>query len=227
MRFSFIRTFFASAPTQLAWCALICAYPVDSGPALQHEPLAPPLARPVVAEGTQDNDLVWRTARACPINSLYIFLRLHDVDASYSQIAQELPLTKEGSSLINLRDYAARCGIAARVIRSSPELLSVQNLPVIAHLEESTSTSGHYIIVTGATSNVVEYIDGTTATIDTMPMSSFAKFWTGYLLISNRPTSQLDRFRPLLLMLSGVFVAAIIGLLWKRKRLDLRSSVAR
>lgn len=133
--------------------------------------------------------LIWRTVNRCPINSLYIVLRMHGRPVDYRQLEQDIPISERGSSLVHLRDSANRYGLNALIVRETPNELPHYDLPVIAHWEEEKESTGHYVVVTAATDTWVEYIDGGTAMINVMPMNEFSKRWTGYAVVFQRRTS--------------------------------------
>jgi ABC-type bacteriocin/lantibiotic exporter with double-glycine peptidase domain len=162
---------------------------------------------------------VWRTARACAPNSLFVFLRLCGQSVSYSDVTESLPIDQSGASLADLRAHAARFRVTAIVVRASPTTLSEQSFPAIAHWEETNTSGGHFVVVTAVANDAVEYIDGTTAQISQVPMGQFAKLWTGYLLVPDH--SPVHRAHTILLVIVCVMLpVALYSLLRKHKGVD-------
>jgi hypothetical protein len=130
--------------------------------------------------------LVWRTIYKCPINSMYILLRLYERPVRYEELEARLPVGQGGSNLTALRDCAAAYGLRTRVVKATPETLARSPLPAIAHCDEERTT-GHYVVVLGITGqDNVHIIDGTTAVVSTQSLSDFRKIWSGYLLVADK-----------------------------------------
>lgn len=146
-----------------------------------HEPATSPKTQAIGATGH------WRIPANCGINSLYLLLRLHGIDLSYEDLTRRLRPTQDGTSLTQLRDAASSFGFGVRVVHLTPESLQSCPLPLIAHVEMEgvANTSGHYVVVTDATLQNVELIDGTTAIMQVIPRSDFIRRWTGYALIAS------------------------------------------
>ena len=88
-----------------------------------------------------------------------------------------------GTNLLELRQGAAEFGLNTRVIKATPETLASCPLPAIGHWEEQVGVSGHYVVIVSTKEDWVEYIDGTTAIRDYLPMNEFKTRWTGHLLV--------------------------------------------
>jgi hypothetical protein len=130
---------------------------------------------------------IWRTLNKCSINSLYMFLRLWHQSVAYEDLEARLPVGEHGTSLTEMRDCAAACGLRTKVIKATPETLGRYPLPAIAHCDEE-KTTGHYVILVAMNEDTVHVIDGTTAVVGYPSLSEFRKTWSGYLLVNdNRP----------------------------------------
>ena len=68
------------------------------------------LPREDIESGRSASDL-WRTARACGTNCLYLLLQSRGLDVSYADVAAAVDVGETGSSLPQLRDAAARFGL--------------------------------------------------------------------------------------------------------------------
>lgn len=154
----------------------------------------------------------WRTPLFCGVNSMYVFLRLQGVQVSHQEMEADLPVSARGSTLRDMREVARRHGVAARVVRATPEQLWRCELPAIAHMEKDSTAGydnqsrGHFVVVVGADRRVVRYIDGSSGIIQTKPAAEFLRQWSGLLLIRE---SALSRS----VYLAGAVAAVVASLL--------------
>lgn len=131
----------------------------------------------------------WRTAGFCGPNSLYIFLRMWDINIAYDSWVNTLQINPDGTSLLELQQWARNAGLRTSVVRCHPDRLKKVRLPAIAHLESDSEgtfdggLAGHYIVLLSYGTDKIQYIDGTTARIGTMNVGEFQRLWTGYALI--------------------------------------------
>jgi Peptidase C39 family len=166
------------------------------------------------------NDTIWRSLERCPVNTLFVVLRLHGKDVSYAEIRDQLPVGQGGSSLADMRDFAVRHGLPARVLKPTPARLAQMRMPVIAHVEEER-TAGHYVVLlqigtTADSQQMVEYIDGTTGLIGHMDWTTFKKQWTGFVLTFDTEPGRTDW-----LLLAAVHLGVLlVALILIRIRLD-------
>jgi ABC-type bacteriocin/lantibiotic exporter with double-glycine peptidase domain len=157
----------------------------------------------------------WRTANSCSPNSAYLLLRLHGIDVQHSALANQFPQRPQGNSLTELRDVITESGLPTKVVKLTPAHLRMAPLPLIAHFEEELGVTGHYVVVTAATDQVVEFIDGTTAMVTQQQTSEFRKNWTGYALIVDQ-----RRYPATIYVFVALAAAmlALFSLLWLQKR---------
>jgi Peptidase C39 family len=166
---------------------------------------------------TAPSDSAWRIQQRCPVNTLYVVLRLYCKDVSYQEILEQLPIDREGSSLADMRDFAARRGLPGRVLKLPPEKLSQVRFPVIAHLEGDhfegeAATYGHFIVLLQVGQNEegfskVEYIDGTTGMTAFMSAVEFRQRWTGFVLAFDPQSAGTGLLLPAAMSLGGLLVA--------------------
>jgi Peptidase C39 family len=128
---------------------------------------------------------IWRTGQCCGINSLYLALRLQapDNEISYEAIEKRLPQDRPGNSMTEMCQCAESFGVKAKVLKLTPETLTQDRLPAIAHFEEEKGKLGHFVVVTAVGEDGVEYIDGTSAILQVVPMSYFRQEWDGYTIV--------------------------------------------
>lgn len=169
---------------------------------------------------------VWRVANKCAVNALYIMLRLHGREIHYEDLEARLPVGPKGCSLQELRNGATHFGLKTRIVKLTPEDLRQCRLPIIAHFEEEKEITGHYVVLAVVSPSGVEFIDGTSGIISTLPTHQFALNWSGYALVAEeRPLWHL--LFPLAFLLGvGAICLAIYGRLRERRNL-MHETIAR
>jgi ABC-type bacteriocin/lantibiotic exporter with double-glycine peptidase domain len=146
----------------------------------------------------------------CGVNSMYALLRLLGAQVSYQEMEAELPVGPAGSTLKDMREVACRHGVAARVVRATPEQLWRCELPVIAHLEKNSTddfdnqSRGHFVVLVQADSQFVRYIDGTSGFVKTTSADEFVRQWSGLLLVP-APSAWSSVY------LAGAAAAVVVG----------------
>lgn len=184
------------------------------------------------SEGLHDD--VWRTAPRCGVNSTYVFAKLEGVDLSYQSVREGVPLDSNGSSMNDMRLFLQSVGLDVDVVRGTPNFISTDlHLPAIAHVEQDhtelfpETERGHFVVMLSVEDGVVNYVDGTTAVIQTMDLDRFLRTWTGYLIVR----SDRRGLSPLVFLLIsfgiGVLCRLGVGSLYSRvkRRLACRSTV--
>ncbi len=149
---------------------------------------------------------IWQTAPYCGANSLYALMRLCDVSVDYSQLKKEIPTTFKGASLLELKQAAARYGLAMDVLKIGPSELRGVGFPLIALLGSGTNESvdGHYVVVCRDSADHVMAVDGTTGNLDRLSKSQFNRAFSGYVLAkTDRPRSSAPAYSRTDLLLGG------------------------
>lgn len=161
----------------------------------------------------QSDPEIWRATNRCSINSLYLILRLYDIDVTYEEVESRLPIDEAGSSLAEMRECATSFGLNATILKASPESLVQCPFPCIAHEEMDRTITGHYVVVVEAQPQMVEVIDGSSVITKRLRMPEFKKDWTGYVLVfEKRP------WWTVLYPVAMVLGIASIGLtMWSRR----------
>lgn len=121
----------------------------------------------------------------CGPNSAFLFLRLHGVSLTPDEAHEDLPMGKDGATMLDLKAYCQSHGIDARVVRVAPNDLAYMRMPVIAHMEDTGADGiGHYVLVTGVTGGgFIDGMDGTTLSRVRFPPDEFRRSYTGHLLV--------------------------------------------
>jgi hypothetical protein len=147
----------------------------------------------------------------CGPNVLYMLLNLQGRRVSFQQVVRELGSDNKITSMLELREAAARLGLPSRIRRCSLEDLDRCSLPCIAHTRsdyiQRDNQSGHYIVVLKVDMNIVEFIDGTCGNVVRTRRTKISDIWTGYVLeprLANEAWVQL-------ITLNGGGLLAVLG----------------
>jgi hypothetical protein len=135
--------------------------------------------------GAGTKGAVWRSARNCGLNCLYILLGAHNIETDYNCLSEEVLVEDKGSSLTDLRLAAKRHGLAATLGKTGPEGLTGLPKPVVAHWDlanQPGDNPGHFVLVLKTTAESVEFMDGTSGTIGALEWREFQRRWSGYVL---------------------------------------------
>jgi ABC-type bacteriocin/lantibiotic exporter with double-glycine peptidase domain len=139
----------------------------------------------------------------CGANSLYLFLRLHGCNLSYSELAAALGEDERGVSLHQLRSVASAFDLQCTVRKGNLINLGGCSLPLIAHMANPTPGElGHYVVVVHLSDAAVTMLDGTSGLEEQIPLDEFARSWTGYVLeggAGSRWALELEHLASLLL----------------------------
>jgi Peptidase C39 family len=156
----------------------------------------------------------------CGPNSLYLFLRLMDVELDYEAVASHLIVGADGCSLADLRQAAFALGVPCSVVRTDSDNLPACTLPWIAHLKPLTvdSPTGHYVVVVGIDGDACDMLDGTTGLARRWKVADFAKAWSGYALVRAESPITNERSWVVVLCISIVVWTYVYGVCATRAR---------
>jgi len=165
------------------------------------------------AEGEPPPGAGWRLdQQLCGVNSTYVMLKLNGRPVTYDELKASLPVGADGTSLRAMRDALTAWGQPARVVRGNVGQLPSIRFPVIAHLERdepaefAVSRRGHYVVLLGLDAiDGVRFIDGTSGRMQTQPVATFFRQWSGYLIEPDEPRWQIGPM--LMTALCGVIAA--------------------
>lgn len=153
------------------------------------------------------------TDRRCGCNSLYVYLRLQGASVEYGTVLREVPVSAQGTNLVELRDAASRLGTETAVLSVTRNELRDLRCPVIAHLNSSAQQEqnlGHYVVLTPRGDGGITVIDGTTGnTVEYDPEAMEQAGWSGYVLAPPPRTSPL-----VLGAAGGVLLGACLSVAW-------------
>jgi len=186
-----------------------------------------------------DPDGVWRTEKQCGVNAAYMLLKLRGCEADYRVLEEGLREeagssdADSGATLEGLRRVVRRQGLSADVVHARIVDLPRIEFPVIAHLEPDNVEEfdfrrrGHYVVILKMYENegteVVQFIDGASGSVERMRMCVFFRQWSGYLLAPRAGRPAWQHFCLTLLCL-GVALGSWWCCLGPRKGRNLSSS---
>jgi ABC-type bacteriocin/lantibiotic exporter with double-glycine peptidase domain len=152
----------------------------------------------------------WRDAEHGGLNALYVLLRLRGFREPYERCLVVAPNNKPPNSLSDLIATAKRLGYRLQSRRLSPDELEAVSLPVIVHLDGDDPSTGGFLLLLAVHKRDCLYMDGPSATINTMEREGFFRRWSGIVVYPEaEPTWPLELF-------AGIAVAAVAQLYFGR-----------
>jgi hypothetical protein len=147
----------------------------------------------------------------CGPNVLYMLLKLQGRPVTYQQVVQALGSDDKMTSLLELREAAARLGLPNRIRRCTLEELGRGILPCIAHTRSEymrrSPQGGHYLLVLKVDGEMIQVVDGTTGYVFRTTGPKLAEIWTGYVL---EPRAVQQAWTEVI-TLNGVGLLAVLG----------------
>jgi hypothetical protein len=124
----------------------------------------------------------WRSPRCDAINCLYLVARQSGVDCTYQDVQNALR-GDEKKSLLDIREAAHALGLNASIYHCSSATLASLNVPVIAHMEGTSRSDGHFGVILPSLGNSdPAVIDGYSAQLATIPADKLLRTCDGYIL---------------------------------------------
>lgn len=162
---------------------------------------------------------------ACGPNTLFMLLQLQGRPVTYQQVVRELGSDDKMTSMLELREAAARLGLSTRIRRCPLQNLDSCTVPSIAHTQgdyrqRPDIPSGHYWLVLKVDEVFIHYIDGTYGEVMRVPRSKLSKSWNGYVL---EPRPEGWTWSRTMMALNGLGLLAVLGVVLQA--LHRRSSV--
>jgi hypothetical protein len=170
---------------------------------------------PGEGRATEDPQAGLQSTYLCGVNSAYLMLKLHGIDADYRQIGAQMPIKEHGSSLADLRRVIVASGLDVGGYQcSSLRDLAAFQKPFIVHTRQRNNPGGHYIVVLDEGERGFRYLDGTFPLYGGWASPEHLEaMWTGYVVAKTVDTSHW------LIGASGVILAmCILTALWIPKQ---------
>lgn len=127
---------------------------------------------------TSRNIVLQSANNDCGAASLKMILEAHGIERSVSDLASDLKLTLQGTSLLNLRLTAARLGVPAKSWSLRPEDLTRAPLPAIAFINKN-----HFVVIRRFIAPEVLEVDDPALGKLLWPARAFQRFWSGKTLV--------------------------------------------
>jgi ABC-type bacteriocin/lantibiotic exporter with double-glycine peptidase domain len=114
----------------------------------------------------------------CGAASLKMILTAHGIECNISELASDLHLMPQGTSMLNLRLASVKHGVIARSWSIRPDDLRRLPLPAIAFIY-----GNHFVVIRRLIApNILEVDDPALGKLQ-WPTRSFQRYWTGATLI--------------------------------------------
>ncbi len=111
----------------------------------------------------------------CGLAVLSLMLAWAGVEISESKLALEVKLTKQGISLFDWQELAAKYGLQGTWFRVAPQSLGDMPLPLVAQIKDP---NGHFVLVQSVYNGFVLLSDPNAGLV-LYSVSEFLRVWTG------------------------------------------------
>ena len=188
------------------WIVLVLIALPFSGGAVFHRPVNTELSSPLTSSDPTP-ELAERRA-ACGFNSLYLLMHLKNCPVDFSELERKLPIQKKGNSILSLKKIAKQMGMATTIVRVEASELHQLKMPIAILVDsqqidelskedagqdvQDFTNVGHYFVVTDASPQQLELIDGTTGRQISLEMTKVHPNWIQAALVpTDHPSDQL------------------------------------
>lgn len=113
----------------------------------------------------------------CGPTCLTMISRYYGLNASVNRMRERCNVGAEGTSMLGLIETLESLGFAAKGLKTASSLLKELPTPFIAHWN-----GNHYIVVYEIGERGLVAVDPALGYIDTVPLDTFNKHWTGYVI---------------------------------------------
>lgn len=145
-----------------------------------------PLLMAGALRGTaEDSFKPWRCPENGGINVLYCLLRSHGVPCEYSElIRDQVAEIGDGFCTANtLVRVAKKQGLPLQVVSLTIQQLQTCPKPAIVHIDGAAPEEGAFMLVMNVTEHEIFFVNGPSASIETMPREGFRRAWSGIALL--------------------------------------------
>lgn len=157
----------------------------------------------------------WRCAENGGVNVLFCYLRAHGIRCDYAELlGRQAALGTASRNAAGLERIALEEGSPLRTVSLTMETLSSCEFPLIVHMDGATPEAGAFLLVVSMTPRIVYYVNGPSATIQSMDRESFRRVWSGCAFV---PPSRRKRDFWLSVAGFGLGLALQLGFLFSRK----------
>ena len=139
----------------------------------------------VLVHGEESSFSSWRCASHGGINVLYCYLCVNGVKCRYSDLSKEQ--TEEVGTgfctAATLSHLAAKHGLILQPAELTMKELNSTPCPVIVHMDGESPQTGAFLLIISITNKHINYINGPSATIESMSPEDFRRVWSGIAMV--------------------------------------------
>ena len=164
----------------------------------------------------------WRTPKQDAANSLYMLLRINNIDFPYNELQSSFNHGRSSQNLLDIQKIAGSTGLNTSIYRCTPAALASLTVPVIAYMESTdTGPGGFTLVLPMRDRNGIAVIRGDTAQMSSVKNDDFLRAWNGYLLVPSQ-----DENRNIWALTGCLLIVFILARLYmNREVLGLRPGV--
>jgi ABC-type bacteriocin/lantibiotic exporter with double-glycine peptidase domain len=141
------------------------------------------------------------------INMLYLLLKSHGIDASYSDVERSLSYHGKPKSLLELANSGAEFGAGLKCVDLADAIRS-KALPVITDYRTDDGKHGYFVLLYQANDGQVDVIEGGIGGLDRLPASEFLRNNSGICVAcTHKEANQLVLFG---ISLASAFVCTVL-----------------
>jgi len=168
-------------------------------------------------QGPSAAKVAWRKTQRCGLNCLYVLLRIHGVEVSYQELADETVVGDQGSTFAELSRVARRHGFDLTPMRATWESIDDWPLPAVIHLE-SQNLDRHYVLLLRREGEEFVIFDCTDGEVSRWGEGEIRDKWSGYVLLHNPPGrwQRLLSWTPYAWLVCGGCMLGAGALRWSR-----------
>lgn len=180
------------------------------------------------ANSTEAAAQLARRRAACGFNCLYLLLRLSHKEIDTEQLERFLTISDTGNSFLSLKQASQQFGVPGAIVRASASELQQFEMPLILLVDSQVidelgdvemgraapdfSQVGHYYLLTRASAEHIELIDGTTGECVLLSTADINPNWIQAVFVPSRPFST---GRWLLIALTVSLTLLTVAVYWR------------
>jgi ABC-type bacteriocin/lantibiotic exporter with double-glycine peptidase domain len=131
----------------------------------------------------------WRDGQRDAINCVAFLAGYFEEPTSYSELNRTFSSNTNQVSLATLQDWLGQVNVVSDAMRVPYTELSQIAAPYVAYIEPEGSQRGSFVIVLGADTNSIQYVDGGSLTIIGVTADEWRRHWHGHVLVPRRRTT--------------------------------------
>lgn len=137
----------------------------------------------------------WRVPRYAGVNCAYLLLRLRNRSVTYQDLFDAIRPNERSTSMTGIREACKGFGENLAIYNCRPDQLSGLPMPIIVSLDNPQSSESAFALVLQCSHDPVDLIFAGNVSVAQLPVESFRRRWTGYVLVSeNQCFSSVIRY---------------------------------